>query len=33
MVFQPNGVALKRTALFSIADGKRKFEKFLEAKE
>jgi branched-chain amino acid transport system substrate-binding protein len=33
MVFQPNGVALKRTALFSIEDGKRNFEKFLEVKE
>jgi len=33
MVFQPNGVALKRTALFTVEDGKRKFVKFLEAKE
>ena len=33
MVFQPNGVALKRTALFTVENGKRKFEKFLEAKE
>ncbi len=31
MVFQPNGVALKRTALFTVEDGKRKFVKFLEA--
>ena len=33
MVFQSNGVALKRTALFSVEDGKRKFEKFLEVAE
>ena len=31
MVFQPNGVALKRTALFTVEDGKRKFVKFMEA--
>jgi branched-chain amino acid transport system substrate-binding protein len=30
MVFQPNGVALKRTALFTVEGGKRKFVKFLE---
>ncbi|HYM04374.1 MAG TPA: ABC transporter substrate-binding protein [Stellaceae bacterium] len=33
MVFQSNGVALKRTALFTIEDGKRKFVKFLEVKQ
>jgi branched-chain amino acid transport system substrate-binding protein len=33
MTFQANGVALKRTALFTVVDGKRQFEKFLEAKE
>ena len=33
MTFQSNGVALKRTALFTVEDGKRKFEKFLEVKE
>jgi branched-chain amino acid transport system substrate-binding protein len=31
MVFQQNGVALKRTALFTVENGKRKFVKFLEA--
>jgi branched-chain amino acid transport system substrate-binding protein len=31
MVFQQNGVALKRTALFTVEDGKRKFVKFIEA--
>ncbi len=31
MVFQPNGVALKRTALFEVKDGKRHFVKFMEA--
>ncbi|HEV2551964.1 MAG TPA: ABC transporter substrate-binding protein [Stellaceae bacterium] len=31
MLFQPNGVALKRTALFTVENGKRKFVKFLEA--
>ena len=31
MVFQENGVALKRTALFTVEDGKRKFVKFIEA--
>jgi branched-chain amino acid transport system substrate-binding protein len=31
MAFQPNGVALKRTALFTVEDGKRKFVKFIEA--
>jgi branched-chain amino acid transport system substrate-binding protein len=30
MVFQPNGVALKRTALFTVEGGKRKFVKFFE---
>jgi branched-chain amino acid transport system substrate-binding protein len=33
MVFQPNGVALKRTALFTVENGKRKFEKFIELKQ
>ncbi len=33
MTFQANGVGLKRTALFTVQDGKRKFETFLEAKE
>jgi branched-chain amino acid transport system substrate-binding protein len=31
MVFQQNGVALKRTALFTVENGKRKFVKFIEA--
>jgi branched-chain amino acid transport system substrate-binding protein len=31
MLFQQNGVALKRTALFTVENGKRKFVKFLEA--
>jgi branched-chain amino acid transport system substrate-binding protein len=31
MVFQENGVALKRTGLFTVEDGKRKFVKFLDA--
>jgi branched-chain amino acid transport system substrate-binding protein len=30
MVFQPNGVALKRTALFTAEDGKKKFIKLME---
>jgi branched-chain amino acid transport system substrate-binding protein len=33
MLFQPNGVARKRTALFVVENGKRKFEKFLEASD
>jgi branched-chain amino acid transport system substrate-binding protein len=31
MVFQPNGVALKRTALFTAEDGKKKFIKLMDA--
>jgi branched-chain amino acid transport system substrate-binding protein len=31
MAFQANGVALKRTALFTVENGKRKFVKFIEA--
>jgi branched-chain amino acid transport system substrate-binding protein len=30
MVFQPNGVALKRTALFTVEDGKKKFVKLMD---
>ncbi len=32
MVFQPNGVAFKRVALFKVEDGKGKFQKFLDLK-
>ncbi len=32
MVFQPNCVALKRTALFTVDNGQRKFVKFVEVK-
>jgi len=32
MVFQPNGVALKRVGLFKVEGDKNKFEKFVEVK-
>jgi branched-chain amino acid transport system substrate-binding protein len=32
MVFQPNGVATKRVALFKVEDGKGKFQKFVDLK-